>query len=89
MLSRATAPSTSSRGTAARTTTRSARVVIASRIAQASVAPAPRAPSFDYGIAPFDGARRRRRVIGLFVFFLVLVFGALFGTLIASWMEPR
>lgn len=53
------------------------------------VAPPPRAPSFDLGETPFDGSRRRRRVVGLFVMFLVIVFGALLGTLVSSWMEPR
>jgi ABC-type transport system involved in cytochrome c biogenesis permease subunit len=28
-----------------------------------------------------DGSRRRRRAIAVFTFFLVVVFGALFGTL--------
>ena len=66
-------------------------VVPVVQVAQVVVAPpAPRAPSFDWGAqVPFDGARRRRRVVGFFVMFLVLVFGALFGNLILSWMEPR
>jgi hypothetical protein len=49
-----------------------------------TIPPAPRAPALDWDTAPFDGARRRRRLAIAFGFFVLLIFGALFGALIWS-----
>jgi hypothetical protein len=57
-------------------------VVMASEVV--TIPPAPRAPVMDWETSPFDGARRRRRVVVLFGLLVVIVFGALFGALIWS-----
>jgi hypothetical protein len=49
-----------------------------------TIPPAPRAPTLDWDVGPFDGARRRRRIGWLFAMLVVIVFGALFGALIWS-----
>jgi hypothetical protein len=57
-------------------------VVAASEVV--TIPPAPRAPALDWDAGPFDGARRKRRIVMLFALMVVIVFGALFGALIWS-----
>ena len=52
--------------------------------AQAQLPAPPRLPSFDYDVVPFDGARRKRRVVALFALLITVIFGALFAALIWS-----
>jgi hypothetical protein len=51
---------------------------------QPAIPAPPRMPSFDYGVVPFDGARRKRRVVAFFALLLVIIFGGLFTALIWS-----
>ena len=47
------------------------------------IPPAPRAPSIDLEV-PFDGARRQRRVVVLFILLILILFGSLIGAAVAS-----
>jgi len=45
--------------------------------------------SIDVDISGFDGGRRKRRAVTIFVVFVVLVFGGLFALLASSYSHPQ